>query len=189
MLPMNPCRLLYLKFGGTRSIQQMETHITTLSDLLASQGIEATYTNQPQNEQNQIQQVGLFGTVFTLTAGILAVVGAVGLMAALSMAVLERQKEIGVMRSVGASSSTIMGQFLLEGMLIGSLSWLVAVPLSVVLGAGLLAMLPFDYLDFSYQMTTPIIGLIGMLLVAMLASLLPSWLASRKTISEILRYH
>jgi putative ABC transport system permease protein len=181
--------LLYLKFGGERSIQQMETHITTLSDLLASQGIEATYTNQPQNEQNQIQQVGLFGTVFTLTAGILAAVGAVGLMAALSMAVLERQKEIGVMRSVGASSSTIMGQFLLEGMLIGGLSWLVAVPLSVVLGAGLLAMLPFDYLDFSYQMTTPIIGLIGMLLVAMIASLLPSWLASRKTISEILRYH
>lgn len=181
--------LLYLKFRGVRSISQMEAHIASLSDLLAAQGIEATYTNQPQTEQNQIQQVGLFGTVFTLTAGILAAVGAVGLMAALSMAVLERQKEIGVMRSVGANSSTIMSQFLLEGLMIGGLSWLLAVPLSVLLGAGLLAMLPFDYLDFSYQLTTPAIGLLGMLLVALIASLLPSWLASRKTVSEILRYH
>ena len=49
----------------------------------------------------------------------MAAVGAIGLLSTLSMSVFERLREIGVMRSIGASSFTVAGQFLTEGMLVG----------------------------------------------------------------------
>ena len=55
----------------------------------------------------------------SITAGLIALVGALGLLMAISMSVFERQKEIGVMRSIGAGSSTVATQFLTEGLLIG----------------------------------------------------------------------
>ena len=47
-----------------------------------------------------------------------------------SIGVIERTKEIGVLRAVGARSSAILGIFIMEGILQGMLSWLVAIPLS-----------------------------------------------------------
>jgi putative ABC transport system permease protein len=55
-------------------------------------------------------------------------------MGALSINVVERTKEIGVMRAIGAKTPVIIGMFLLEGWLQGLLSWAVAVPLSFILG-------------------------------------------------------
>mgnify|MGYP006961788704 CR=1 FL=1 len=58
--------------------------------------------------------------------GLIAAVGALGLLTSLSMSVFERQKEIGVMRSVGASNGAIMELVIVEGVLTGVLSWLCA---------------------------------------------------------------
>ena len=63
---------------------------------------------------------------------IVALVGAIALMGALSIGVIERTKEIGVLRAVGARSHTILGIFVMEGVLQGLLSWLVAIPISFV---------------------------------------------------------
>ena len=68
-------------------------------------------------------------------AVIVAVVGGIGLMGALSISVVERTKEIGVLRAVGARSRTIMGMFVMEGVLQGLFSWIMAVPLSFALGS------------------------------------------------------
>ena len=65
---------------------------------------------------------------------IVAIVGGIGLMGALSISVVERTKEIGVLRAVGARSRTIMGMFVMEGILQGVFSWIMSVPISFVLG-------------------------------------------------------
>ena len=108
------------------------------------------------------------------------------LLAALSMAVFERQKEIGVMRSIGASSATIAGQFLTEGNVIGILAWVAGVPLAFLVAAGLGAMLSFDV--GGVPPSTLVIGLVGMIVIATISSLWPSLSAARKTVAEILRY-
>jgi putative ABC transport system permease protein len=180
--------LLYVQLAGDPSIRQVDEAIDRLSDVLRAQDIQATYTNQPKIAASQAQQVSLFGTIFNMTSATMAAVGAVGLMAALSMAVFERQKEIGVMRSVGATSFAVTSQFLLEGVLVGLLAWAAAAPLSVGLGMGLMQALPFGFLHFSYPPQVLGLGLGGVIVVAAVASLWPAIMASRRTVSDILRY-
>jgi putative ABC transport system permease protein len=58
-----------------------------------------------------------------MTSMLLAVVGALGLAGAMSINVLERTREIGVMRTIGASDGTVQQMVLTEGVLVGLLSW------------------------------------------------------------------
>ena len=54
---------------------------------------------------------------------------------------------------------------------------------------GLINALPFgDILDFSFPVSILPVGLIGIVVVAVVASLWPSIAAARKTVSDILRY-
>ena len=103
------------------------------------------------------------------------------------MSVFERQREIGVMRSIGASSFTVAGQFLTEGMLVGMSAWIVAAPLSYLLFLGLVSSAGID-IDLVYEPIALVIGLIGMIVITVLASLGPSLGAARRTVSAILRY-
>ncbi len=92
------------------------------------------------------------------------------------------------MRSVGASSFTVGNQFLTEGMLVGMSAWIVAAPLSYLLAQGLISSLDIDIEGLGYEPIALVIGLIGMIVITALASLGPSLGASRRTVSEILRY-
>ena len=65
---------------------------------------------------------------------LIALVGALGLMGTMSMNVLERTREIGVMRAVGASNASIRKIVLVEGICIGLLSWLIGSLLAVPIG-------------------------------------------------------
>jgi putative ABC transport system permease protein len=104
--------------------------------------------------------------------------------------VFERQKEIGVMRSVGASSFAVTFQFLVEGLIIGITAWLIGIPISLALNKGLVYALNFqDLFDVTYPYAKTLsLGLAGMLLIAGAASFWPSFSASRRTVSDILRY-
>ncbi|MCB0155198.1 MAG: FtsX-like permease family protein [Anaerolineae bacterium] len=125
-------------------------------------------------------------------AVIVAMVGGIGLMGALSISVVERTKEIGVMRAIGAKTSVIMGMFVLEGILQGLLSWLVAVPLSFLLGqplAGLMGQSLFDMnLDYRYDFSAVLIWLVAVLLISALASVLPARNATAISVRESLAY-
>ncbi|NLX11056.1 MAG: ABC transporter permease [Chloroflexi bacterium] len=168
---------------------QVDAVINDISDRMAVAGISAEYFNQVQDKEDQTEGILVFGMIFQLTSAVMAAVGAIGLLTTLSMAVFERQKEIGVMRSIGARSRTIIAQFEVEGIIIAVLAWLVALPLSYLLGLALMGALGFDdFITFQYPLWVAGLGLVGIVFVAIIASLWPSIAASRKTVSDILRY-
>lgn len=179
---------VYVTLDGNPSVDDVDAMIDVISAHLSADGIQATYINQPFIAETQAQQIDVFGMMFNITSGIMALVGAIGLIATLSMAVFERQKEIGIMRSVGAGSFTILSQFLTEGVLVGVGAWIVAVPLSVALGFGFIAVLPFDFVEFAYPPQVLGLGFVGIVIISAIASLWPSLVASRKTVADILRY-
>jgi putative ABC transport system permease protein len=65
-----------------------------------------------------------------IMAALVAAVGGLGLMSTMSLNVLERRREIGVMRAVGATSMKVLLIILGEGIVIGLLSWGLALLLS-----------------------------------------------------------
>jgi putative ABC transport system permease protein len=121
-----------------------------------------------------------------------AIVGSIGLMSTMSINVVERRREIGVMRAIGAPSATILGIIIVEGVMVGVLSWLIAAPLSYpgarvfnhVLGETVFQM----PLDFAYSAP----GLVGWLAIVVimsaLASLWPALQATQVSVREALAY-
>ena len=166
---------------------QVDDVIDSIEEALLSAGVLATYLNQVAIEEDIAEQIAIFGSLFQVAAIVMAAVGAIGLLSTLSMSVFERQREIGVMRSVGAGAPTVAGQFLTEGMLVGMSAFVVAAPLSYLIAQGLISSLEIP-IDIGYEPIALVIGLIGVTVITILASLGPSLGAARKTVSSILRY-
>ncbi len=125
-------------------------------------------------------------------AVIMAIVGGIALMGALFISVAERTKEIGVLRAIGAKTPVIMGMLILEGVLQGGISWLVAAPLSFVLGqplAVLMGKAMFDIaLDYQYHLGAMLIWLVTVVVISILASVLPARAATTISVRESLTY-
>ncbi len=179
---------LYVNLAGKPDAGAVEKELATMTDILNASGLQATLVNEIQRQDDEVQGLNVFGIMFNTMSAVMAAVGTIGLLAALSMAVYERQREIGVMRSIGAGSLSIMTHFLVEGVLVGVIAWIAAAPLGYVLGYGLNEVLPFTYVTYTYAPSLLMMGLIGVIILATVASLWPSLAASRKTVSNILRY-
>ena len=125
-------------------------------------------------------------------AVIVALVGGIGLMGSLSISVVERTREIGVMRAIGAQSGTMMGMFVMEGVLQGLWSWAIAVPISLILGkpmANALGQAIFSAnLDYAYNFQAVAIWMVIILVISTLASILPARNATVISVRESLAY-
>jgi putative ABC transport system permease protein len=150
--------------------------------------------NQTGNEERTSadSQFSITTTMLLFLAIIVALVGGIGLMGSLSISVVERTREIGVMRAIGARSRTIMGMFMMEGILQGLFSWLVAVPISIVAAASLAQLLGqamFDAnLDYQYNYQAVLIWLGIILVISSLASVLPARNATQISVRDSLAY-
>jgi putative ABC transport system permease protein len=125
-------------------------------------------------------------------AVIVALVGGIGLMGSLWISVIERGKEIGIMRAIGASSGHILGMFILEGVIQGLMSWIFAVPISFLvtpLMANALGQTMFksglDY-QFNFEATLAWLGIV--LLISVLASAIPARNAAQINVRQSLNY-
>ncbi len=125
-------------------------------------------------------------------AGLLALVGGLGLMGTMSINVLERTREIGVLRAIGAPNQGVATVFIREGIAIGLLSWLLAllcaVPLSKLLSDAVGIPLTGSSLVFAFSPTGVWLWLLLVILLSALASFVPARNASRLTVREVLAY-
>ena len=131
--------------------------------------------------------------VFLLIMAILtAIVGSMGLTGTMGMNVLERTREIGITRAIGADDRAVMRTVIAEGVVIGSISFALAILISI----------PFTYLlstivslaifqtpiDVVFTYMGYAIWLALVLVLSTVASILPARNAARLTIREVLAY-
>lgn len=131
-------------------------------------------------------------TFLLIMALLMAVVGSIGLMGTMSLNVMERTREIGVMRAIGATDRMIIKLVIVEGMFIGLASWLLACvaayPISKIL-SDVISMAIFSTpIAFTFTPTGILIWLGLVLILSILASVLPARNAARLTIREVLSY-
>lgn len=160
----------------------------------ATPGLRAN--NWIELNRNLFTWMRLEKTVMFLILALIVLVAAFNIVSTLFMVVLEKRRDIGVLRSMGASARAVLGVFLWEGLLIGG----IGTGLGVALGGALIAVLhryPFVRLpgDVYFIERLPVRPEAGdffavvaaALVLCLAAALYPSWRASKLDPVEAIR--
>ncbi len=183
----------YRLVTNAQSMENQQAISNKLDEFLWAQGfkvssVEAGMVTREQNTAG-LNIVVIF---LLMMAFLTAFVGGIGLAGTLGMNVMERTREFGVMRAIGAADLEIIKTVVIEGMMIGLISWILAIFLSFPISYLLLTIvgqaminrvLPAAYTTQGFA-----IWLVMVLALAVVSSILPARSASRLTIREVLAY-
>jgi len=142
-------------------------------------------------EQNS-QGINILVIFLLIMALLTATVGSIGLTGTMGMNVLERTREIGVMRAIGAVDLAIIKLVVVEGVLIGLISWFLAVIFSFPISYLLLSIISKAMINSPMPLAFTLLGfaiwLVVVVALSVIASMLPARNAARLTIREVLAY-
>lgn len=157
----------------------------------ANFGISSTQTTQQIRSQNEMM-FNLVVIFLIIMALLLAAVGGLGLTTTMSINVLERIREIGVLRAIGAANPAVRKIVVAEGVAIGLLSWGLGFLLSFPVGALMSEQVGLALLDipltYRYATMAAAAWFLAILLIAVTASLGPARSAVQLTVREVLAY-
>jgi putative ABC transport system permease protein len=138
------------------------------------------------------QAVNTLVSFLLIMAVLIAFVGSMGLTGTMSINVLERTREIGVMRTIGAVDIVIMQSVVIEALVIGLITWLLAIVLSFPISYFLLTIIGTAMMGSAMALSFTPLGIVlwlGVVIVlSVVASLIPARNAARLTINEVLAY-
>ena len=160
---------------------------------LESEGIRARTAVSAADSRFAFDQHMIMIYIFLIVMSmIIGGVGTLGLMTTMSVNVLERRREMGVLRAIGATPGMIAMIVLMEATSIGLLSWLIAAvaawPISKMAGDMIVGLLFRDGMDFVFEPLGLVVWLLASLVFSAAATLFPAWRASKSTVSESLAY-
>lgn len=163
--------------------------VADLRALYETHGYEVTASAQDTAHRLATQRTNQMSMLFAILTGMAlmtALVGAVALSGTLAINVLERTREIGVMRAIGASGWAVAGQFVGEGLILGWLSWLLAIPLSFPAGQLTIKTLSAVLkIELVYQVSP--VGIWSWLVIITLLAILASWFSAQKAAQTSVR--
>jgi len=164
-----------------------------LEDHFEQVGVRVSMVATINNERTEAQaSFDAIVVLLLMMAILLALVGGLGLMGTMSINVLERTREIGVLRAIGASNRGVALVFIREGIVIGLMSWamgaIFAIPMSQGLNQAVGQAVMGVPLTYSYSMPGLWLWLVVVIFLSVLASFIPARNASRLTVREVLAY-
>jgi putative ABC transport system permease protein len=164
-----------------------------LQAMFKERGVQVTSTQLgAEFIADQKAQTDILVYFMLVMASLIAFVGGLGLMGTMSINVLERTREIGVMRAIGASNWDIQTIVIVEGMVVGIISWaisiLVSIPITGVLCYGVGMAILTAPMPAVYGASGIIAWLIFTIVLGILASALPARRASKLTVRDTLAY-
>ncbi len=179
-----------LSKDSTRAAQ--DALISDLEQMFEAQGIGLAFVRASIEDQEQAEaQFSILTTILMTMTIVMALVGSIGLSGTLSINVIERRREIGVMRAVGGSSRDVALIMIMEGLLLGITSWVIAVPISILAGRPFVENIG-EIIQFPGPYQLSVSGLWIWLLIVVVLSLVASWLPARRamqiSVNESLAY-
>lgn len=124
-------------------------------------------------------------------------IAALNIITVLVMIVMDKQRDIAILKSMGATSRSVMYLFMLQGLMIGAVGMVIGVAVGTLFcrfaDARQLIRLPagayaLDYLPFHTRASDVILVAIVTILISFLSTIYPSWSAARINPVEGLRY-
>jgi putative ABC transport system permease protein len=110
--------------------------------------------------------------LFFIVSLLIIFISMIGLMSTLTMNVIDRTKEIGMMRCIGSKSTNIWTMFCIEGLFLSLIGWVIGIPVGYLISYILTEMVadamklqiilhfPFQYIAYSF-----LIALIGTIVI------------------------
>ena len=174
--------------GATQS--RITDELTALYETRGIRVPNATTANDFSSSVTAVTDIVVY--FMMVMAVLIALVGGLGLMSTMSINVLERTREFGVMRAIGASNGDIQSIVIVEGLVIGLVSW----GLSILLSIPVTGVLTYGVGSYTLGSPLPpvldprgmIVWLAFSLVLTVISSALPARGASRLTVKDILAY-
>jgi len=181
--------------GDVRNLEEESALSDNLKAIFEDAGYGIDFYTTSARLEQRVYADNQFNSIISMLlslAMLTGMVGGIGLAGSLGISVVERTREIGVLRSIGARSKEIMGIFIMEGVLQGLISFLIATPIAFILAGPMAralgrAMLEVD-LDFAFNFTAVAIWLVVVVIISILASIAPARRATKISVNEVLTY-
>jgi putative ABC transport system permease protein len=178
---------------GRRDAAALTTTRRALDRALTSAGIGIT-ANQTTVEAQQVRRdhVLVIVTFLGLMTLLSILIGGLGLATTMAINVIERTREIGVLRAVGAATRTVLALVAIEAGMVGALSWLLALvlslPASLVFGNIMGQIMLEAPLEFTVNGWGPAAWLVAVVILSGFASVAPARRAAALTVRDTLAY-
>ena len=167
--------------------------ISDLEALLADKGIALDSFNTIGREHLRLYALRQFQAVIMIfrgVAGMLLLVGGIGLAGTLAVQVLQRRRDIGILRSLGTPGSAIIRMVVVEALCHAVLAWIISVPLAWMLAKPMTETLGSVLLQVHLDQYMHVAGMLYwlgiVLFMAVAASVTPALQAGRISAREAL---
>ena len=172
--------MVYVYVTDTSYIDAVKTTIETLG---------FTVSRDDSSVETMLEYIDLGTKVLTGFSFISVAVSAIMIFIVTYISVIERTKEIGILRAVGGRRKDVTGVFVLESLILGTIAGVVAIVLSLFISivANLIMKSSLSMNLLSYNVLTYFIGLLISVLISVGSGLLPSLQAANLDPVESLR--
>ncbi|HEX6805585.1 MAG TPA: FtsX-like permease family protein [Terriglobales bacterium] len=154
-------------------------------------------TNWMEQNQAQFRALKLEKRVESITVGLIVFIAALNILTSLTMMVMEKNRDIAVLMSMGTRKAQVRKIFVAQGLLIGIVGTAIGLVLGYVLSwfGGHYHLIPldpkvysFNYVPFDARVPDGIYASLVGIGTSLVATIYPSWSASRILPAEALRY-
>jgi putative ABC transport system permease protein len=171
---------IFVKAANQTQLEAAQFQITNLLRLRHSiyppESDDFSVTNQADIIQTFTLVVSSLSVMVIAIAGISLVVGGIGIANIMLVSVVERTKEIGIRKAIGASQSAILSQFLVEAILISTLGG--GIGIAGGIGMAAIAATIFQF-PFIVSMGSVVAGVSLSVTIGLLAGVIPARNAAR----------
>lgn len=173
--------------------QERESIGAAVENGLEDSGLEVVSIMHMDDERMEVNSAfGILISLLLIMVLLLALVGGLGLMGTMSLNVIERSREIGVIRAFGGSNRSVFRVVVLEGIVIGMISWVLSLLLALPLTRLFCDLVGHSFLSmaltFRYSIAGALLWLGLVTALAAISSALPAANAVRLTVREVLSY-
>ncbi|HSC74496.1 MAG TPA: FtsX-like permease family protein [Gaiellaceae bacterium] len=164
---------------------------TLIEDRLTAAGYEVGTEIEYVGEADNVASNRTITTSIAVLGLLIVAISLVGLANALTMSVIERTREIGILRTIGARGRDVRRIFAAEAVTLAFAGWLLGIPIGYLLDRGLVWLMKevvnID-VPFAFPLSNVALALAGSVLLALIVTLLPIRRAVRYRPGKALRY-